>query len=290
MPASIKIIECPRDAMQGLERSIPTATKVEYIHALLKVGFDTIDFGSFVSAKAIPQMADTPQVLEQIDLTASRTKLLAIIANKRGAEEASKHAKITYLGFPLSISDTFQRRNTNRSIPEALNSLEEIKNICLKADKKLVTYISMGFGNPYGDPYEVELVAQFAEILMTLGSDVISLADTIGVAESSAIQALFESVSRQFPNAEIGVHLHSAPAMSRSRIDAAYRGGCRRFDGAIRGFGGCPMAKDELVGNIATEDIVAFLDDEGVSTGLDEKKFLEALSLADKVFSAEPRS
>ncbi|MEX1238524.1 MAG: hydroxymethylglutaryl-CoA lyase [Cyclobacteriaceae bacterium] len=284
MNPSIKIIECPRDAMQGLALFIPTALKVDYINKLLRVGFDTIDFGSFVSPKAVPQMADTTMVLDQLDSGPSHTKLLAIIANTRGAAEAAKYGKITYLGFPLSISDTFQRRNTNKSIPEALNSLEEIKNICVKANKKLVTYISMGFGNPYGDPYEVDLVLQFVDILMTLGSDVISLADTIGVAESPAIESLFSSVCAKFPQAEIGAHLHSTPLTSRSKIEGAWRGGCRRFDGALRGFGGCPMAKDELVGNIATETIVSLFEEEGVLPPLDKKNFLEALSFADKVF------
>lgn len=270
--------------MQGLERFIPTALKIDYINKLLRVGFDTIDFGSFVSPKAMPQMADTTMVLEQLDPGSSHTKLLAIIANTRGAAEASKHGKITYLGFPLSISDTFQRRNTNKSIPEALNSLEEIKNICVKANKKLVTYISMGFGNPYGDPYEEDLVGQFVDILMTLGSDVISLADTIGVAETPAIESLFSSVSAKFPQAEIGVHLHSTPLGSRSKIEAAWRGGCRRFDGALRGFGGCPMAKDELVGNIATEAIVSFFEKEEVLLEIDKKNFSEALMFADRVF------
>ena len=284
MNDSIKIIECPRDAMQGLERLIPAGLKAEYINTLLKVGFDTIDFGSFVSPKAIPQMADTASVLGHLDMGGTTTKLLAIVANARGAVEASKHAHIDYLGFPLSLSDTFQRRNTNKSIPEALNTVEEIRNICEKTNKKLVTYISMGFGNPYGDPYEVSLVAQFVDILMTLGSDIISLADTVGVAGTAEIETLFASVSRQFPGAEIGVHLHSTPATSRAKIEAAYRGGCRRFDGAMRGFGGCPMAKDELVGNIATETIVSFFDAEGLSLPLDRKRFQEALTLADRVF------
>lgn len=281
----IKVIECPRDAMQGLERFIPTSVKTGYINQLLKIGFDTIDFGSFVSPKAIPQMADTIRVLEQLDLTSSRAKLLAIVANKRGAEEASRHANITYLGFPLSISETFQIRNTNKSIPEALNTLEEIKNICEKSNKKLVTYISMGFGNPYGDPYEENLVTQFVDILMTLGPEVISLADTIGVADSAAIESLFSTVSKQFPFAEIGVHLHSTPGTSRNKIEAAYRGGCRRFDGALKGYGGCPMAKDDLVGNIATETIVSFFEEEGIHLDLNRKAFTEALALADAVFS-----
>lgn len=285
MNPAIKVIECPRDAMQGLERFIPTALKVEYINRLLRVGFDTIDFGSFVSPKAIPQMADTAMVLEQLDLGSSHTKLLAIVANNRGAQEAARHADISYLGFPLSISDTFQRRNTNKSIPEALSSLDEIKNICAKANKKLVTYISMGFGNPYGDPYEVDLVGQFVDILITLGSDVISLADTVGVAESPAVQSLFTSISGKFPQAEIGVHLHSTPLTARAKIEAAWRGGCRRFDGALRGFGGCPMAKDELVGNIATETIVSFFEEEGMLLPIDKKDFSNALTFADRVFA-----
>jgi hydroxymethylglutaryl-CoA lyase len=288
MSGTIKIIECPRDAMQGLERFIPTSVKIEYINKLLQVGFDTIDFGSFVSSKAIPQMADTARVLAELNLEGSKSKLLAIVANKRGAEEASQHAHMMYLGFPLSISETFQKRNTNKSIPEALNTLEEIKNICEKSGKKLVTYISMGFGNPYGDPYEVNLVTQFVDILMTLGSDVISLADTIGVAESASIQSLFTSVSEKFPLAEIGVHLHSTPFTSRAKTEAAYRGGCRRFDGAIRGFGGCPMAKEDLVGNIATETMVSFFEDQGIPLNLDKNAFTDALALADKVF-AQPK-
>ena len=284
MTGSIKIIECPRDAIQGLKQLVPTSLKTEYIQKLLTVGFDTIDFGSFVSAKAVPQMADTAKVLEQLDTRATRSKLLAIVANTRGAEEASQHAPISCLGFPLSISETFQQRNTNKSIPEALNTLEEIKNISVKTNKQLVVYISMGFGNPYGDPYEASLVSQFVDILVTLGADVVSLADTIGIADSASIEALFTSVSSQFPGTEVGVHLHSTPAASRSKIEAAFRGGCRRFDGAMRGFGGCPMAKDELVGNIATETIVSFLRDEGVPLPIDEKSFLEALTFADRVF------
>lgn len=281
---SVKIIECPRDAMQGFERFIPTATKVAYINGLLRVGFNTIDFGSFVSAKAIPQMADTATVLEQLDTSGTKSKLLAIVANWRGAEDAVGHGHINCLGFPLSISETFQRRNTNKSIAEALNELEEIKNICVARGKELVTYISMGFGNPYGDPYAVDVVARFVDILMTLGSDVISLADTIGVAQPEDIELLFASVVKQCPGAEVGVHLHSTPATSRAKVEAAWRGGCRRFDGALRGFGGCPMAKDELVGNIATETIVSWLEDEGVDHGLDKARFLESLSFTASVF------
>jgi hydroxymethylglutaryl-CoA lyase len=289
MGEPIKIIECPRDAMQGLQQFIPTALKSQYISKLLKVGFDTVDFGSFVSAKAIPQMADTAQVLEQLDLATTRTRLLAIVANVRGAEEASMYPQIAYLGFPLSISETFQKRNTNKSIPEALNELGEIRNTCNRSGKKLVTYISMGFGNPYGDPYEVDLVTQFVDILITLGSDVISLADTIGAAEGPAVKALFHAVTTQFPEAEIGVHLHSTPSTARTKIEAAYEGGCRRFDGAMKGYGGCPMAKEELVGNVPTETIVSFLEGEGIPAGIDQSFFLEALAFADTVFTDNAR-
>lgn len=280
----MKIIECPRDAMQGLAGFIPTEKKITYIDALLKVGFDTIDFGSFVSAKAIPQLRDTAEVLEKISWQGSTSKLLAIVANTRGAEEASRYPGITYLGFPLSISETFQQRNTNKSIAEALNTVEEIKNICGRSGKKLVTYISMGFGNPYGDPYDVTLVGQFVDILVTLGSDVVSLADTIGVSTPENIRYLFTNLAKQFPKTEVGVHLHSTPQTAKEKIRAAYEAGCRRFDGAIRGYGGCPMAKDELVGNIATETIFAYLDEQNVTFSADRKAFAEAQALADAIF------
>jgi hydroxymethylglutaryl-CoA lyase len=280
----MKIIECPRDAMQGLAEFIPTEKKIRYINQLLKVGFDTIDFGSFVSPKAIPQMRDTAEVLEKIEWERSKSKLLAIVANTRGAEEAARHAGIVYLGFPLSISETFQQRNTNKSIAEALNTLGEIKNICVKTNKRLVSYISMGFGNPYGDPYEPALVGKFVDILVTLGSDVVSLADTIGVSTRSNVSELYTTLAKQFPKTEIGAHLHSTPQTAREKIEAAYQAGCRRFDGAIRGFGGCPMAKDELVGNMATETILTYLEDQKVQTGLDKKAFVEAMMIADEIF------
>jgi hydroxymethylglutaryl-CoA lyase len=281
----MKIIECPRDAMQGLEQFIPTAQKVAYINKLLQVGFDTIDFGSFVSPKAIPQMRDTAEVLADLEWKKSKSKLLAIIANTKGAEDASQYEAIRYLGFPLSLSETFQKRNTNKSIAEALNSLEQIQAICLNTKKTLVTYISMGFGNPYNDPYDVKLVAQFVDILATLGVKIISLADTIGVSTPENIGYLFTSLSKQFPEIELGAHLHSNPATAREKIDAAFEAGCRRFDGAIRGFGGCPMAKDDLVGNIATETILACLRDREISSGLNEIAFAESLVLADRTFA-----
>jgi hydroxymethylglutaryl-CoA lyase len=282
----MKIIECPRDAMQGLAEFIPTEKKITYINALLKVGFDTIDFGSFVSAKAIPQMRDTAEVLEKIEWQNSSSKLLAIVANTRGAEEASRHKGIAYLGFPLSISETFQQRNTNKSIMEALNTLEEIRNICERSGKKLVTYISMGFGNPYGDPYDVALVGKFVDILVTLGSDVVSLADTIGVSDPANIRYLFTNLAKQFPKTELGAHLHSTPQTAKEKIDAAFEAGCRRFDGAIHGYGGCPMAKDELVGNIATETIFAYLDEKSVPLAVNRQAFTEAQALADITFPA----
>jgi len=270
--------------MQGLEKFIPTEDKIRYINQLLKVGFDTIDFGSFVSPKAIPQLRDTKEVLEQLDWKNSRSKLLAIVANTRGAEDAALHEGVTYLGFPLSISETFQQRNTNKSIAEALITIEAIQDICLRSNKKLVTYISMGFGNPYGDPYDVALVSQFVDIMVTLGSSVISLADTIGVSKPDTITNLFTSLSKQYPHVEIGVHLHSNPVTAVEKIEAAIQAGCKRFDGAIRGFGGCPMAEDDLVGNLATETIVTCLEEKGVRVGLDRTALAEAMKMADEIF------
>jgi hydroxymethylglutaryl-CoA lyase len=280
----MKLIECPRDAMQGLETFIPTNAKVRYINQLLKVGFDTIDFGSFVSPKAIPQLRDTSSVLEGISFNGSVTKLLAIVANTRGALEACKHDTITYLGFPLSVSETFQLRNTNKSIGEALNMLEEIKNACEKSNKKLVTYISMGFGNPYNDPYDVDLVVGFVDVLKTLGSDVISVADTTGVSSPESIATLFGLIAKEYPNLEVGAHLHSTPQTATEKIEAAYRSGCKRFDGAILGFGGCPMADDELVGNLATEKIIDFLQSEGEKGNINSLELGKAIQMAGEIF------
>jgi hydroxymethylglutaryl-CoA lyase len=280
----MKIIECPRDAMQGLAEFIPTEAKVKYINQLLQVGFDTIDFGSFVSPKAIPQMRDTAQVLAQLEWSISRSKLLAIVANVKGADEASQFEAVSYLGFPLSLSETFQQRNTNRSITEALNTLETIKNICERTNKKLVTYISMGFGNPYNDPYDVSLVSGFVDLLITIGSDIISLADTVGVATPQDIGSVFKELSAQYPDREIGVHLHAHPQTAIDKIAAAYRAGCRRFDGAIKGYGGCPMAKDELVGNLATEVIANYLEQQGEPMDFNKEAFAACLKLADEIF------
>lgn len=280
----MKIIECPRDAMQGIDEFIVTEKKIRYINQLLKVGFDTIDFGSFVSAKAIPQMRDTKEVLAGLDLSITTSKLLAIVANTRGAEEAAQHKAINFLGFPLSISETFQQRNTNKSISEALNSLSEIQQICEATGKQQVVYISMGFGNPYNDPYSVKLVEQFVDILRTLGVKIISLADTIGVSTPEQIKYLFESVAGKFGDIEFGAHLHSTPQAAVEKIKAAYEAGCKRFDGAIKGFGGCPMAKDDLVGNLATETILFYLKEQGINTGINEAEFVEAMAIADEIF------
>jgi hydroxymethylglutaryl-CoA lyase len=280
----MKIIECPRDAMQGIDKFIPTEQKAHYINMLLKVGFDTIDFGSFVSPKAIPQLRDTAEVLSLLKVQESKSKLLAIVANTRGAEDASKHEAITYLGFPLSISETFQQRNTNKSIVEALNTIEEIQEICNETNKILVTYISMGFGNPYNDPYDVGIVEQFADILSTLDVKIISLADTIGVSNPEQIQYLFKTLTTRFSSIEFGVHLHSNPSTAVEKIEAAYNSGCQRFDGAIKGFGGCPMAEDELVGNLATETVLSFLDSKNDAPALDRAAFQEVMKLADSIF------
>jgi hydroxymethylglutaryl-CoA lyase len=280
----MKIIECPRDAMQGIAEFIPTDKKIRYMNQLLKVGFDTIDFGSFVSPKAIPQLRDTAEVLAGLDVADSSSKLLAIVANTRGAETAAGYKAITYLGFPLSISETFQQRNTNRSITEALNTVSEIQDICARGHHQLVVYISMGFGNPYGDPYDIEVVGQFVDILQTLGIKIISLADTIGVSTPEQITYLFTSLSKEFPRIELGAHLHSNPVTALDKVKAAYEAGCKRFDGAIKGFGGCPMAKDDLVGNLATEIIVSFLKAQGDLAGIQEQELSRALMMADEIF------
>jgi hydroxymethylglutaryl-CoA lyase len=280
----LKIVECPRDAMQGLVDFIPTETKIEYLKTLLQVGFDTLDFGSFVSPKAIPQLRDTAEVLEGISHVKSNTQLLAIIANTRGAEDACRYQNIRYLGFPLSISETFQQRNTNKSINEAMVQLQEIQDLCIKFDKKLVTYISMGFGNPYGDPYNKGIVLEFSERLKNMGVGIISLADTIGAADNETIRFLFETLIPAYPDVEFGAHLHANPAFAMQRIKAAYEAGCRRFDGAIRGFGGCPMAKDDLVGNMDTATILQFAKERNLETGVNEEYFQDAYEMALKVF------
>lgn len=280
----MKIVECPRDAMQGIHTFIPTAKKSAYLNQLLKVGFDTLDFGSFVSPKAVPQMKDTKEVLEQLEVQDSKTKLLAIIANLRGAKEAAAYPAIFFLGYPLSISETFQKRNTNKTLTEAIAEVEDIQNICTKESKKLVVYLSMGFGNPYGDPYNAEVVLAFAERLNAIGVEIISLSDTIGIASSEDITYLIEALIPEFPEIEIGAHLHSNPSTALQKIAAAYTAGCRRFDGALNGYGGCPMAKDELVGNLATEEIIGYLKSQKTALTINEAELNKSLQLLKKTF------
>ncbi len=282
----MKIIECPRDAMQGLEAFIPTEDKVAYLNLLLQVGYDTLDAGSFVSPKAIPQMRDTAAVFDQLDLSTTRTKILAIVANTRGAEDACRHPAVTYVGFPLSLSETFQQRNTNKSIPQALETLNEIQERCTASGRTLVAYLSMGFGNPYGDPYDLDIVSKFVDILHTLQVKIVSLADTIGVSTPEQITYLFTRLSADFPCLEIGAHLHSNPATTREKIEAAYLAGCRRFDGAMKGFGGCPMAEDKLVGNLATETIIEYLVSKGDPPPINEHAFAKAMQAASRIFVA----
>ncbi len=284
MSSPIQITECPRDAMQGIRDFIPTDIKVAYINLLLQTGFDTIDFGSFVSAKAIPQMQDTAAVLAKLDLSKSRSKLLAIIANYRGAEEAAQHEQITYLGFPFSISETFQQRNANSGINEAFEIVKRIKALSETKNKELLVYLSMGFGNPYGDAWSNEIVLNWTEKLISEGVKHISLADTIGIATPEQIESLYKLLSEKFPSIEFGVHLHSTPDTWREKIEAAYMSGCRRFDTALKGYGGCPMAKDELTGNIATENAISYLQSQKINLGLNMNKLQEAIDYSGKVF------
>nr|WP_287937453.1 hydroxymethylglutaryl-CoA lyase [Algoriphagus sp.] len=282
----IQLIECPRDAMQGIPDFIDTAIKAAYINQLLEVGFHTLDFGSFVSPKAIPQMRDTAEVLDMLDLHKSKSKLLAIVANVRGAEDALQFPEIDFLGFPLSVSETFQQRNTNASIADALKTVEAIQNLCEAKGKKQVVYLSMGFGNPYGDPYSPELIAEFVEKLAQLQMETISLSDTIGVATPGLITQLFEVQTQAFPQIRFGAHLHSRPESIGEKVLAALQGGCRRFDGALNGFGGCPMAKDELVGNMATEVMIETLESQGFELNLNKSELAESLKLARFVFNS----
>jgi hydroxymethylglutaryl-CoA lyase len=280
----LKLIECPRDAMQGWHRMIGTDEKVKYLDALLQVGFDTIDFGSFVSPKAIPQMADTREVLPRLQMSGAKSKLLAIVANLRGAEEAVVFDEINYLGFPFSVSETFQLRNTNKTIAESLEQVLSIQELCIKNRKELVIYISMGFGNPYGDPYSPEIVLQWVEEMVKMEIGTISLADTVGVADPATISGLFQYLLPAYPGVEIGAHFHAAPGNWEEKVLAAYEQGCRRFDSAIKGIGGCPMAKDELVGNLATENMIAFCERHNEPLTLDLPALAAAQQLADAVF------
>ena len=281
----VKIIECPRDAMQGIKAFIPTEKKVDYIQSLLRVGFDTIDFGSFVSPKAIPQMVDTAEVLAKLDLSQTRSKLLAIIANTQGAEIASKHKEIQYLGYPFSISENFQMRNTHKAIAESLITLQEILDIANATDKEVVAYLSMGFGNPYGDPWNVEIVGEWTERLSNMGVKILSLSDTVGSSTPEVIDYLFSNLIPKYKHIEFGAHLHTTPDRWFEKVDAAYKSGCRRFDGAIQGFGGCPMAKDDLTGNMPTEKMLSYFTTQKASTETSPMSFESAYNEATKIFT-----
>lgn len=282
----IKITECPRDAMQGIKQQIPTGLKVEYINQLLKVGFDTIDFGSFVSPKAIPQMHDTANVLKQLELKNTNSKLLAIVANTRGAEDACAFEEISYLGFPFSISETFQQRNTNSSIEESLIRVEEIQSLCIKNNKKLVVYISMAFGNPYGDDWNPGVAINWCKKLYGMGIKILPLADTIGCSTPENITQLFSALITELKNVQFGAHLHSTRSTSLEKIEAAYKSGCRSFDVAVHGFGGCPMAKDELTGNLATEDLEKFAQDNKIDLGLNKTELNKSYEESWKIFNS----
>lgn len=284
--SDIKIIECPRDAMQGIKAFIPTDIKVSYIQALLRVGFDTIDFGSFVSPKAIPQMQDTAEVLSKLDLSQTQSKLLAIIANTQGAEAASRHSEIRYLGYPFSISENFQMRNTHKTIAESIVTLQEILNIAGRSKKEVVAYLSMGFGNPYGDPWNVEIVGDWTEKLAAMGVKILSLSDTIGSSTPDVIDYLFANLIPKYPDIEFGAHLHTTPDKWFEKIDAAFKAGCRRFDGAIQGFGGCPMAKDDLTGNMPTEKLLSYFTAQKQDTNCRPMSFESAYNEASKLFGA----
>lgn len=284
---SVKIIECPRDAMQGIHWFIPTELKIQYLNSLLKAGFDTLDFGSFVSPKAIPQMKDTAEVLN--GLNASSTKLLAIVANKRGADEAAAFERINYLGYPFSISETFQKRNTNSTITESLQRVSEIQQVCSDHNKTLVIYISMAFGNPYGDEWNAGIASQWVTEIASMGIKIIAMSDTVGVAHEDDISSLFTSLIPQFPEVEFGAHLHTTRYNWKEKTQSAWNAGCRRFDSAIRGFGGCPMAVDELTGNLATENLLSFLDEIKVNSGIDKEEFMRAYQMAGHVFTGPPQ-
>lgn len=284
MPEHLQLVECPRDAMQGLSKQIPTADKIAYLKQLLQIGFHTLDFGSFVSPKAVPQMADTAEVVDTLDTSGTDTQLLAIVANKRGAEMAVSYEKITYLGYPFSISETFQRRNTRKSIAESIPLVQEILGLCEKHRKELVLYLSMGFGNPYGERWSPEIVEEWAQKMVGWGVRIISLADTVGNAKIEDIRLLFQRLLVAYPHIQWGAHFHASPEESVPKLKAAWEGGCRRFDSALLGFGGCPFAEDKLVGNIATESLLPFLAEQGESPRLDQQALQKAISMANDIF------
>lgn len=281
----LKLIECPRDAMQGIKTFIPTQEKIQYLQALLRCGFDTIDFGSFVSPKAIPQMVDTAEVLAGLDLSNTRSKLLAIVANRRGAEDAVKHPEIDYLGYPFSISENFQMRNTHKTIAQSVETLADILELADQNKKEVVAYLSMGFGNPYGDPWNVEIVGEWTEKLSKMGVKILSLSDTVGSSDAETITYLFENLIPAYSSIEFGAHLHTTPTAWHEKMNAAYQAGCRRFDGAIQGFGGCPMAKDELTGNMPTEKMLSYLNAQKVENSVKMTSFESAYNQATTIFN-----
>ena len=280
----VKLIECPRDAMEGIKEFIPTELKLEYLTQLLRVGYDIIDCGSFVSHKAIPQMADTHELIQQIEVHEEDAKLLTIVANLRGANDAMQYDKIKYIGFPFSISETFQLRNTNSTIEESMERVVDIQNLCLKHDKKMVIYISMGFGNPYGDPWNAELAMKWTDRLVDEGVKIFALSDTIGVANRNSIKYLFKNLIPAYPGIEFGAHLHTTPDTWLEKVEAAYEAGCRRFDGAIKGYGGCPMAKDDLTGNMATENMVGYFKELKEIPRFNHEAFKVAMEMSSKIF------
>ena len=285
MTNKVKIIECPRDAMQGIKTFIPTEAKVKYLQSLMGCGFDTIDIGSFVSPKAIPQMVDTSEVLEKLDFSETKSKFSVIVANVRGAQDAVKHEQVDYLGFPFSISENFQMRNTHKTIAQSVQTLQQIFNIADAANKEVVTYISMGFGNPYGDPWNVDIVGEWTEKLAAMGAKILSLSDTVGTSSPETINYLYSNLIPKYPKVEFGAHLHTTPTKWKEKIDAAFKSGCRRFDGAVQGFGGCPMAKDELTGNMPTEKMLSYFTTEKVETGVNWLDFEAAYNKALELFS-----
>ena len=284
MKEAVKIIECPRDAMQGIKDWIPTEEKLQYVQSLLRCGFDTIDVGSFVSPKAIPQMVDTATLLHKLDLSATESKLLTIVANVRGATDAVQHEMIDYLGYPFSISENFQMRNTHKTISESVIILQEILNLADANNKEVVVYISMGFGNPYGDPWSVDVVGEWTEKLSAMGVKIISLSDTVGTSNAQNIDYLFSNLIPKYPEIEFGAHLHTTPTTWHEKVDAAYKAGCRRFDGAIQGFGGCPMAKDELTGNMPTEKLISYFAKAKAFDNINTMSFESSYNEALKVF------
>ncbi|MBX0289852.1 hydroxymethylglutaryl-CoA lyase [Hymenobacter sp. HSC-4F20] len=280
----LHLTECPRDAMQGWPTFIPTPDKLAYLNALLQVGFDTLDFGSFVSPKAIPQLADTTQVLEALDLSQTRTHLLAIVANLRGAETAAQYQQIRYIGFPLSVSETFQQRNTNKSIAQALHDVAQMQELCARSGQEQVVYLSMGFGNPYGDAWSPAVLSEFTQKLAELQVSRVALSDTIGVSTPATIGLAFRELTAEFPQINFGAHLHTTPDTWREKVQAAYEAGCRRFDGALGGYGGCPMAADQLTGNMPTERLLDFAREQGVEMDLNLEALLEARQLNQRIF------